>query len=678
MHTLFCFIFFLFASVSAILSTPIAKQGVLDLRDWDFQKKGNIQIYGEWEFYWKELLPPDFKNSNYPKEWIEVPSLWNDRLIRNEKLTGSGYATLRLKVLLPPNQKVFGFRIGDMYSSYKLYVDGYLVAQNGEVGTSKETTLAQWLPHTKIFYKEKEETEILLQIANFHHRKGGTWSDLQIGEPDKIIELRLKAIIFDLFLLGSLLIMALYHVGLYLLRKKERSTIFFALFCFAAIARILVTGERYLVHAFPELPFEFQLKLEYMSFFVSIPLFVFFLFHALPGYVSKNVLKFSIFVMSLLTLLVLFTDGTIYSHTAIPAQIIVFILLIHIIYKLFQAIQHKSKGGIAALIGIFFLVSTFIVDILYNNELISFGNIAPVGVFLFIFSQSFLLSQNFSQAFQRIEILSDDIQETNKVYSYFVPKEFLQLLNINNIKDIKLGDLAERKMTILFSDIRNFTKISETMTPMENFEFINSYLKIVAPYIVKNRGFIDKYIGDGIMAIFPESPFDALDSAIEMFQALELINEERSKRGKEIIAIGIGIHTGEAIIGTVGALERMEGTVISDVVNLASRLESLTKELGAKILISKDVFDSLPDQDTYHHRYLGQIEIKGKSKKVKIWEVFVGNDPFTEFKKKHKKDWERAVHLFESGDLENAKVLFQNMGQLDFSDKSLEYYLKRV
>jgi predicted ATPase/class 3 adenylate cyclase/tRNA A-37 threonylcarbamoyl transferase component Bud32 len=183
--------------------------------------------------------------------------------------------------------------------------------------------------------------------------------------------------------------------------------------------------------------------------------------------------------------------------------------------------------------------------------------------------------------------LYSNIQAINRAYERFVPQQFLSHLSRESITDVQLGDQIQREMTILFSDIRDFTSISEGMSPAENFQFVNEYLRHMEPQITHQHGFIDKYIGDAIMALFPHTAEDAIRAALEMLRSLEQFNEARIERGEIPIRIGIGLHTGLLMLGIVGGPNRMDGTVISDAVNLASRVESLTKHYGASLLITE-------------------------------------------------------------------------------------------
>jgi class 3 adenylate cyclase len=162
------------------------------------------------------------------------------------------------------------------------------------------------------------------------------------------------------------------------------------------------------------------------------------------------------------------------------------------------------------------------------------------------------------------------------------------------------------------------------MTPEETFTFINNFLTYIAPLIANNNGFIDKYTGDGLMAIFPEEQsyaFDAINSGLAIFKALKKINAERLCQNKHQIQIGIGIHSGPIMLGIIGEQRRYEGTVISDVVNTAARIEGLTKEYGQPLIISEPIKNQLPSTHPYELSQLEPINIRGKSKSVALYSV---------------------------------------------------------
>jgi len=209
----------------------------------------------------------------------------------------------------------------------------------------------------------------------------------------------------------------------------------------------------------------------------------------------------------------------------------------------------------------------------------------------------------------------------NCSYGRFIPHEFLSFLGRDSILDVELGDQVLKRMTVLFADIREFTAISERLTPKESFDFLNGYLRRVGPIVRLHNGFIDKYIGDAVMALFPGSGADAVRAALAIQREVAAYNQERGAMDAEPLRIGIGIHTGDLMLGTVGEEERMESTVISDAVNLADRVEDLTKTFGCSIALTADTLEELPASMVVTVRSLGDLQVRGKSLPVKVLEL---------------------------------------------------------
>ncbi|MCF8177684.1 MAG: hypothetical protein K9J74_04180 [Sulfuritalea sp.] len=254
------------------------------------------------------------------------------------------------------------------------------------------------------------------------------------------------------------------------------------------------------------------------------------------------------------------------------------------------------------------------------------------------------------------DVLLERLNATIRAYSRFVPREFLHLMGIDDIRTIVIGQQVERKMTILFADIRNFTALSESMSPQENFNFLNSYLIHMEPVITAHGGFIDKFIGDGIMALFPESPDSALRCALAILEKLENYNAGRLRAGYRPIKIGIGINTGIVILGTIGGAARMDGTVIGDAVNLAARLERLTKDYQVSILISEYTLYCLEQPELWSIRFLDRTNVRGKRGTQSVYEVF-NSDPASlrNAKTDTLKTFEEALAYYHIDDIHTAR-----------------------
>ena len=277
-----------------------------------------------------------------------------------------------------------------------------------------------------------------------------------------------------------------------------------------------------------------------------------------------------------------------------------------------------------------------------------------------------------------LELSLDAELEIAEATSRFVPNEFLAFLGCDSIVDVKLGEAVELEMSVLFSDIRDFTTLSEQMTPTENFKFINSYLSRMEPLIVENQGFIDKYIGDAIMALFREGADDAVKAGIAMLQTLAEYNRDRVSLGYVPVEIGVGINTGSLILGIVGGKSRMDGTVISDAVNLASRIESLTKNYGVSLLITQQTFDRLTNPGDYATRVIDKVQVKGKSEWVTVYEVFEADLPQVKAGKLATLQlFTEALSLYNMKSFRQAAGLFADCLRQNPGDKVARIYLER-
>jgi two-component system sensor histidine kinase ChiS len=266
----------------------------------------------------------------------------------------------------------------------------------------------------------------------------------------------------------------------------------------------------------------------------------------------------------------------------------------------------------------------------------------------------------------------------NDAYFRFVPKQFLDFLGKDSILDVKLGDQVQKEMSVLFTDIRDFTSLSEELTPKENFDFLNEYLSCMEPVISRNHGFIDKYIGDSIMALFVGNVENAIDAAIEMRSALSDYNLQRKLENKSPVNSGIGIHTGNLMLGVVGGHGRMDGTVVSDAVNLASRVEGLTKMYGTSIIISQDTLIKLQDPTRYNYRFLDVVKVKGKKEAVYIFEVLDGEpEDIKRVKIETKIDFGKAIQLYKNKEFDAAMHLFKKVLKANPNDRAASLYVIR-
>lgn len=278
---------------------------------------------------------------------------------------------------------------------------------------------------------------------------------------------------------------------------------------------------------------------------------------------------------------------------------------------------------------------------------------------------------------QRVQERTAALVELNHSCERFVPKELLDFLGVESIRAARLGDVVNKEMAIMFSDIRSYTSLSEQMTPQESFSFVNDYLGAVSPLVREHRGLVIKYLGDGFMAVFPEGVADAMRAGSAILSRVESFNQARKLRAQKEIQIGIGVHYGPMMVGLLGTAERMQGDVMSDHVNLASRLENLTKDYGASFLLSGEAVREVSDRSQFCLRYIGQTKVRGKQSWVSLFENFDA-DPqdVKDLKASSQETFEEGMHCFESKRFPEASVAFNKVLKQHPQDKAARLYLE--
>lgn len=266
------------------------------------------------------------------------------------------------------------------------------------------------------------------------------------------------------------------------------------------------------------------------------------------------------------------------------------------------------------------------------------------------------------------------IEKTNTEYEKFVPKQFLKFLGKNSILDLELGNQVQKEVTTMFVDIRNSTNMSTTLSLEENFNYINSYLNIVSPIIRKHGGFVDKYLGDGILAVFIHP-----QNALECSSAIVRVVESKNNTNKLLPSLDVylSINTGEVVFGIVGEEERKSPTIISDAVNLVSKMEEFNKYFGTKIIFSKRTLNSLKIDYPLSYRYVGSLTMGDKE----YLSLFESLECYPKKKREKLEDnkttFEQAVRYFNLGKCHQAKEQFQKLLKIVRDDKVAYMYFNK-
>jgi PAS domain S-box-containing protein len=398
---------------------PRAIKGLLDLTQWNFNIDGPVKLSGEWEFYWEKVLKAEdviVEPRPAGMTLISVPGMWNGHEVSGKKISGNGYATYRLKVRLGPQKGPMAFKFLSMGTAFDLYVNGKEVTSAGKVGTALETMTPEWLPHIVDYTPESDQLDLLLHISNFNHRKGGAVEVIQFGTEKDISEMSRKSLALDLFLCGSIFIMGLYHFVLFLIRRENKEPLYLSIFCLFIAVYGLLSGERYFAQIFPSTSWEFRVRLTNFTSFMSAPVFLYFIHSLFPQEFKKTFLHALSVLLILLTCVVLLSPARVYSYLIPVFHIITLISAIYTIYVLVLAFTHKREGSFILLMGTCAIILAMVNDVLYDNSVIRTGQFIPLGIFVFIFSQSVLLSSRFSKTFTTVENQTKELTRTNRAF----------------------------------------------------------------------------------------------------------------------------------------------------------------------------------------------------------------------------------------------------------------------
>lgn len=285
------------------------------------------------------------------------------------------------------------------------------------------------------------------------------------------------------------------------------------------------------------------------------------------------------------------------------------------------------------------------------------------------------LGDRFNVMAEYIRNYIDEVTRLNEAYFRFVPQQFLNYLGKGSIVDVNLGDQVKEEMVVLSSQIRAFYRMTEGMSPEDSFNFINAYLKRVGPLIRNNGGIIDKYSASGITALFPNQAEEAVMAALQVLGEIDEYNMQRQQSGYKLLDIGIGIHMGPLMLGIIGEEQRLEGTVISDNVNVARSLERLSKAFAARILISEDILNAIEYADHYQYRNLGPVRVEGKDEPIRLYDLFHGDqESIRKVKLETRELFEEGINLYQQGLFYEARSNFVEVIKQNRQDEIARIY----
>ena len=365
----------LLLSVTTSFAQPVIESGKIDLRNWDFQRQGTVRLDGDWGFYWEELLTPS-QGSFQPTRFRKFPGIWDE---------GQGFATYTADIIIAHDISMLSMDLPDIYTSYELWVNGVEVASNGEVGTSRQETSPQWLPKTIVF-RASDTLHVMIQIANFHHMRGGSNDHIYLGLPDQLYQKRESAVITNIILFSGLGLIGCFFVILFLFFRKEKAALYFAAICITWALRALFTSLYLFANWFPDIDWELLVKVEYLTLYLTMMWSLLYIGKLFADDVNP-IFKYSLIVLN--SVFILFTIATpaVTFTNLLPAyKFVAWLILGYVTFVVIKAIVYDRAGAWFSAISIILGVLMFSYDMLTYEGFINFSpllfNVGYLTIFL--------------------------------------------------------------------------------------------------------------------------------------------------------------------------------------------------------------------------------------------------------------------------------------------------------
>ncbi|MEM7184739.1 MAG: 7TM diverse intracellular signaling domain-containing protein [Spirochaetota bacterium] len=433
-YILLSFFFILYCSPNPS-QKQLASKGNLDLRNWNFLKQGSVSLQGEWEFYWQNLLMPQNRNDKGEKVYIQVPSYWDE--YTDKKNVGIGYASYRLFVQLPisENRAALALKVPNLGTSYRLYINGRLVKEVGRVSENPKLARSAYQTSIADISNSESELEIIIHVANYNHIHGGFWYEAYLGLASQVKRKTDLNLFMDFFLFGSILIISIYHLNLFLKIKKNISNLYFAMLSLLFALRPLLTREFAIFQLFPSFPWELAFRIEYLTIYLGTPSSVLFMSSIFPQESYKNLNRSIVIVSSLLACGVVFLPVRIFTGSLELMEFITIFCALYCVYMNLLACYRKREGSNQILFG--FCVFSFLAinDVLYDLGYIQTNYYVPIGFLFLVLSQAFFLSNRFSSAFLQIEELTVNLDDKIKIRTKELKEAKEKADEANRLKD---------------------------------------------------------------------------------------------------------------------------------------------------------------------------------------------------------------------------------------------------
>ncbi len=381
------------------------EKGIIDLRNYEFNEQCYLKLDGEWEFYWENFIDPDaFTKDQAPEPtlFVNVPGYWKDYRHNTLDFRGEGYATYRLRIILPEDfTSEIGFDVPVFDASFNLFLDNDLVRSNGKPGNSWDNSEADYDPG-RIQYSPLSDTlQVLIHASNFQHRRGAFWRSIQIGHPDKLASVEYRYRFISFLSLGFLLAFSLFFFFFFIFYREDKIILFFSLVLAGMFIRLLHT-DLYPINHLIEIPWNCLIRMEYVGSFLAFGAGIWYLYLLFPVRYMLPISRINTILIILSVLVITFFDVKVFSYTMFYFQPGVLFLLIYYLVIGIRRVISGKKDEVIYLVAILVLMGAFINDLWIANSqtAISKDYAMHFAVMIFVFLHAAMIIRNWILAYE--------------------------------------------------------------------------------------------------------------------------------------------------------------------------------------------------------------------------------------------------------------------------------------
>ncbi|HPA54839.1 MAG TPA: histidine kinase [Bacillota bacterium] len=451
--------------------------GILDLTAWDYDFGRNIKLDGEWEFYWSKLLSYEEIKNEKPDLYAEVPNSWNTYTLNGAALPGAGYATYKLHVRTGlPKGTLLGLRPYAFSSAYKLFINDKLIASNGRVAVTAAEEFGEYRPQVVVFEIPAEEFDIIIQVSNFHYTRGGFWYSMYLGSAGNILDLNDIIMGKEIFLIGALLIIALFYFAIFMLRKELRYTLYFSLFCFTVAIGVDMVGQYLIPRIFPGMDLSTVILIWYSSGVWIVSLLILYVHELFKSRISAIIKNIFLGYAVIFQVLYILTDPVFYSRTGYVCNMIEIVGYLCTVVIAAIGIRSGIKSGWMNIISMIIALAAYTHDILFWTNLIrnDFGEMFYLGLFLFIFIQMVIQAQ-------RIKLFHDNEIAAELSFLQAQIKPHFLYNTLNTFVSMSYFDMDKARS--LLTDLSHYLRRSFDFKDLSQFVPLKNEIELAKAYV---------------------------------------------------------------------------------------------------------------------------------------------------------------------------------------------------